>query len=342
IPLPTGGPWGLHVYSQGYLYFPLQITVEENQENVIPVVLPLDGNAADDPQLSNIHFEDMAGKYFRLRLTVKDDNHNLGPQVLAIDARHHRSYRLLPTAGDLADKKAAFPEGEYLSPEIEGKLETVDKSNWFFVAADHQCSNGVIYNGLNQSIYRPPATNPEPLRCEIPGIWKSNFDKTYHFRTVGPDRFTGEQLEGTLTIKDVLKKNGRVLITFVYHREEGTADLALQCTERGVQLKGPFRFPASGRKGMWLFTKLNNDKTPPSGAAIFQQNCAVCHFADTEERKVGPGLLGLFQRKVLSNGKPVSETAIVRQIREGGGGMPPFSQLKEEDIQSLAEYLKTL
>jgi len=25
IPLPSGGPWGLHVYSQNYIYFPLQI-----------------------------------------------------------------------------------------------------------------------------------------------------------------------------------------------------------------------------------------------------------------------------------------------------------------------------
>ena len=29
IPLPSGGPWGLHVYSEKYIYFPLQIQVKE-------------------------------------------------------------------------------------------------------------------------------------------------------------------------------------------------------------------------------------------------------------------------------------------------------------------------
>jgi hypothetical protein len=40
IPLPAGGPWGLHVYSEGYLYFPLQVNIKENKDNEIPVVLP--------------------------------------------------------------------------------------------------------------------------------------------------------------------------------------------------------------------------------------------------------------------------------------------------------------
>jgi hypothetical protein len=28
IPLPSGGPWGLHVYSEGYIYFPLQVQIK--------------------------------------------------------------------------------------------------------------------------------------------------------------------------------------------------------------------------------------------------------------------------------------------------------------------------
>ncbi|MES0397294.1 MAG: cytochrome c [Syntrophobacteria bacterium] len=32
----------------------------------------------------------------------------------------------------------------------------------------------------------------------------------------------------------------------------------------------------------------------------------------------------------------------MRQIKTGGGGMPPFSHLKDEEIQALVEYLKSL
>ena len=33
--------------------------------------------------------------------------------MLAIDGRNYKSYRLIPIGGDIADKKADFPEGDY-------------------------------------------------------------------------------------------------------------------------------------------------------------------------------------------------------------------------------------
>ena len=342
IPLPTGGLWGLHVYSEGYLYSPLQITIEENQDNEVPVVLPLDGNPKDDPILSNIRFEAKDSGRFRVRMTIKDSNHNLGPQMLAVDGRNYKSYRLVPIKGDLANKKADFPEGEYVSAEIRGDLKTLDKSQWFFAAADHQCSNGAIYNGLNTSVYRPPKPNPEPLRCEIPGIWKSNFDKTYRFTPAGPDRFSGEQFEGSLIIKEMVKKGSLFQVLFVFENEEGQADLALLCLDQAIELRGPFAFPASGKKGVWVFTKLKNQRVAPSGETLFNNNCAVCHFTDSRAKKVGPGLLELFNRDTLSRGTPLSEPAVINQIKNGGGGMPPFGHLTDAELRALIEYLKTL
>jgi cytochrome c5 len=342
IPLPAGGPWGLHVYSEGYLYFPLQITIKENQDNEVPVVLPLDGNPKDDPILSNIRFEAKGSGRFRVRMTIKDSNHNLGPQMLAVDGRNTKSYRLVPIKGDLSNKKADFPEGEYVSAVIRGDLKTLDKSQWFFAAADHQCSNGAIYNGLNKSVYRPPKPNPEPLRCEIPGIWKSNFDKTYRFIPAGPDRFSGEQFEGSLIIKEMVKKGPLFHLSIVFDNEEGQADLALLCLDQAIELRGPFAFPASGKKGVWIFTKLKNQKVAPSGKTLFNNNCAVCHFTNSGAKKVGPGLLGLFKRDTLSSGKPLSEPAVINQIKKGGGGMPPFGHLEEAELQALVGYLKSL
>jgi cytochrome c5 len=342
IPLPAGGPWGLHVYSEGYLYFPLQITIKENQDNEVPVVLPVDGSTKDDPRLSNIRFEKRTTNHFRVRMTVRDGNNNLGPQMLAIDGRNYKSYRLVPVGGDLTNKKANFPQADYVSADIEGVLNKLDKTQWFFTSADHQCSNGVIYNGLNQSVYSPPRPNPEPLRCEIPGIWKSNFDKTYRFSAVGPDRFSGEQFGGKLTIKEITKKGDLVHLSIAFENEEGQADLALLCTEQGIELRGPFSFPSSGRKGVWVFTKLKNQKMAPSGETLFKNNCAVCHFSDSRAKKVGPGFLGLFKGEQLPGGKPLSEATVIDQIRKGGGGMPPFAHLKDDELQALVEYLKSL
>ena len=342
IPLPAGGPWGLHVYSEGYLYFPMQVRIKENQDNEVPVVLPVDSTSKDDPRLSNIRFEKKGADQFRVRITVRDENNNLGPQMLAIDGPNYKSYRLVPIGGDLDNKKANFPQGDYVSANIKGNLDTLDKSQWFFASADHQCSNGVIYNGLNQSLYSPPRPNPEPLRCEIPGIWKSNFDKTYRFTAAGPDRFGGEQFEGDLTVREISKKGDLVHFIFFFEKEQGTADLTLNCSKTGVELKGSFLFPTSGRKGNWTFTKLQNERRGPSGETLFKNNCAVCHFTDSKAKKVGPGLQGLFKSERLPSGKTVSEAEVSRQIKQGGGGMPPFGYLKEDEIQTLVEYLKSL
>jgi cytochrome c5 len=262
--------------------------------------------------------------------------------MLAVDGRNFKSYRLVPVGGDLANKKDDFPQGDYVSTDIEGDLNKLDKSQWFFTSADHQCSNGVIYNGLNQSVFSPPRPNPEPLRCELPGIWKSNFDKTYSFTTAGPDRFSGEQFEGNMTIKEITKKGDLFHLSIVFENEAGKADLVLLCMEQEIELRGGFSFPASGRNGVWVFTKLKNQKMAPSGETLFKNNCAVCHFTDSKAIKVGPGFLGLFKGDQLPSGKPISEAWVINQIRKGGGKMPPFAHLKDDELQALVEYLKSL
>ena len=79
------------------------------------------------------------------------------------------------------------------------------------------------------------------------------------------------------------------------------------------------------------------------GAEVFGQTCAVCHFADSTERKVGPGLSGLYRRERLPvSGDPVSDARVVRQIRRGSGAMPPHPLLTDEDVRGLVEYLSTL
>jgi cytochrome c len=81
-----------------------------------------------------------------------------------------------------------------------------------------------------------------------------------------------------------------------------------------------------------------------TGKQVFQDQCAGCHNSDTDDKKVGPGLKGLFHRdKLVSTGKKVSEATVRAQIDEGGSGMPSFDQLlSDQDKENLIVYLKTL
>ncbi len=78
------------------------------------------------------------------------------------------------------------------------------------------------------------------------------------------------------------------------------------------------------------------------GKAVFEQ-CAVCHNADSTEKKMGPGLKGLFKRDKLKNGKKVTEENIRATINKGGNGMPPYEEmLSAAEKDNLIAYLKTL
>ena len=80
-----------------------------------------------------------------------------------------------------------------------------------------------------------------------------------------------------------------------------------------------------------------------TGKMIFQRQCTVCHFADSTDRKMGPGLKGLFKRDKLVNGKKVTEANVRAKIAEGGNGMPAYKEmLGDQEMNELIAYLKTL
>lgn len=79
------------------------------------------------------------------------------------------------------------------------------------------------------------------------------------------------------------------------------------------------------------------------GKGVFEDNCAVCHNADSDEKKMGPGLKGLFKHDKLKNGKKPTEANIKAIINTGGNGMPPYAeQLSDEERDNVIAYLKTL
>jgi cytochrome c2 len=78
------------------------------------------------------------------------------------------------------------------------------------------------------------------------------------------------------------------------------------------------------------------------GKEVFEQ-CGVCHNADSDEKKMGPGLKGLFKRDKMNNGKKPTEANIRGRVDEGGSGMPAYKDmLSDQEKDDLIAYLKTL
>jgi len=78
------------------------------------------------------------------------------------------------------------------------------------------------------------------------------------------------------------------------------------------------------------------------GKLVFEQ-CAVCHNPDSDEKKMGPGLKGLFKKDKMANGKKPTDATVRARIDEGGSGMPAYKDmLSDQEKDDLLAYLKTL
>ncbi len=103
-----------------------------------------------------------------------------------------------------------------------------------------------------------------------------------------------------------------------------------------------FLYPALGvlLLSSAAFAQKGGDAT--KGKEVFEQ-CAVCHNADTDEKKMGPGLKGLFKKAKMANGKAANEANVRAVVDQGGNGMPAYEEmLEKKEKDDLLAYLKTL
>ena len=79
------------------------------------------------------------------------------------------------------------------------------------------------------------------------------------------------------------------------------------------------------------------------GKEVFEQ-CGVCHSADSDEKKMGPGLKGLFKKATLADGKTkTTDASVMEKVNKGGNGMPAYEEmLDKKEKDDLLAYLKTL
>jgi cytochrome c len=90
-------------------------------------------------------------------------------------------------------------------------------------------------------------------------------------------------------------------------------------------------------------------KAGPNGSAthgkeVFDKKCGVCHYADSDAKKIGPGLKGLAKRGTFTvNDAKVTDEALKTWIENGDTLMPPFKDVLEaEQIKDVIAYVKTL
>ena len=80
------------------------------------------------------------------------------------------------------------------------------------------------------------------------------------------------------------------------------------------------------------------------GQEVFQQKCSVCHFDNSDAKKIGPGLKGLNKRGTFTvNGNKVTDENLKTWIENGDSLMPPFKDVIEEaQLKDVIAYVKTL
>ena len=79
------------------------------------------------------------------------------------------------------------------------------------------------------------------------------------------------------------------------------------------------------------------------GLTVYKDRCAICHFNESEAKKIGPGLAGIYRRGKFTDGGKVDDASLEKWILNGGKDMPPFKPaLNAIQIHELIAYLKTL
>lgn len=89
--------------------------------------------------------------------------------------------------------------------------------------------------------------------------------------------------------------------------------------------------------------QLGLNQQQAAGRAIFNADCAACHYAYSSSGLKGPGLKGLFHKKYLPSGLPANDRFVEETIVNGRGMMPAQGpMLNDQQLADLMAYLHTL
>jgi mono/diheme cytochrome c family protein len=81
----------------------------------------------------------------------------------------------------------------------------------------------------------------------------------------------------------------------------------------------------------------------PSGQALYEQRCAICHYSGSTAKKICPGLKSLYARGKFADGRRVDDAGVTKWIVAGGADMPDYKDsLRPAEIRALVLYVKSL
>ena len=91
-------------------------------------------------------------------------------------------------------------------------------------------------------------------------------------------------------------------------------------------------------------TAAGKSASASKGKEVFDQKCSICHFADSDAKKIGPGLKGISKRGTFTvNNNKFTDESLKTWIENGDSLMPPFKEvLDEQQIKDVIAYVKTL
>jgi mono/diheme cytochrome c family protein len=80
------------------------------------------------------------------------------------------------------------------------------------------------------------------------------------------------------------------------------------------------------------------------GKEVFEKKCGLCHFPDSDAKKIGPGLKGISKRGTFTiNNNKVTDESLKTWIENGDALMPPFKEVLEPaQVKDVIAYVKTL
>ena len=80
------------------------------------------------------------------------------------------------------------------------------------------------------------------------------------------------------------------------------------------------------------------------GKEVFEKKCSMCHYADSDQKKIGPGLKGLSKRGTFTvNGNKVTTESLKTWIENGDSQMPGMKDtLEPGQVKDVVAYVKTL
>jgi mono/diheme cytochrome c family protein len=146
-------------------------------------------------------------------------------------------------------------------------------------------------------------------------------------------------------------------LRFAASEEKGThASPRMTAFARNTAIRKVYRFAAVAIAGVALLAgcggkdlsketdaQLGLNAQQSAGRAVFEADCAACHYAYSSSGLKGPGLKGLFHKKYLPSGLPANNRFVEQTIVNGRGMMPGQGEaLTDQQLADLMAYLHTL